>query len=597
MCARTALVFGVLACAAMGAAQYPGLAWIKGSKEFDANGVFGTQGVAAPENTPVGRNFAAAWTDLEGNFWVYGGTGYAGGGDTTTGWRSDLWKYDVSTGNWTWVSGETTTLNTQPVHGTMGVANPANSPGARSKCVTWTGADGRLWLYGGEGQSPGFSDRSCTRNDLWSYDIATGNWTWVDGSTSTSYLPPSQLGVYGTQGVFAEENQPGSRWLATSWTDAEGNLWLFGGLTVSIGGPLFFTTSGANDLWKYDVVLGQWAWMKGGTPGGSPAVYGRQGVAADANTPGPRFNSVGWNDNAGNFWLMGGDVNITDVLRGGMNDVWKFDPVTNNWAWMDGSTEPDQPRIAGQQGVAAESNDPGGRDSHAAAADAEGNLWMFGGTGTVIVGGPGVMNDTWKYNVSTGQWTWVHGSLLSNEEGVYGTQGVPAPENTPGWRLGARGLTDAFGNVYFFGGHGRGEFTMGLMSDLWRQEFVPSPVPAANLTGAWGLVETKCKTNKKGVTKCQVKAQLLVTSAGNFDADKSLITYYLSDDPVVGAGDIELKPKKLGKMKVGKSKTVKVKLKLTEPPAGKFIIAVLDAGGVVPELSEADNLLVSDPLP
>ena len=38
-----------------------------------------------------------------------------------------------------------------------------------------------------------------------------------------------QSGTYGTKGVAAPGNVPGAREGAVSWTDASGNLWLFGG--------------------------------------------------------------------------------------------------------------------------------------------------------------------------------------------------------------------------------------------------------------------------------------------------------------------------------------------------------------------------------
>ena len=47
----------------------------------------------------------------------------------------------------------------------------------------------------------------------------------------------AQPGVYGTQGVAAPTNFPGARWLAVGWTDAVGQLWLFGGTGFDSLGP------------------------------------------------------------------------------------------------------------------------------------------------------------------------------------------------------------------------------------------------------------------------------------------------------------------------------------------------------------------------
>ena len=57
--------------------------------------------------------------------------------------------------------------------------------------------------------------------------IVGGQWTWVSGSDRVAEL--SFPGVYGTKGVAASENLPGEREFSVSWTDASGNLMLFGG--------------------------------------------------------------------------------------------------------------------------------------------------------------------------------------------------------------------------------------------------------------------------------------------------------------------------------------------------------------------------------
>lgn len=50
-------------------------------------------------------------------------------------------------------------------------------------------------------------------------------------------------GNYGTLRVPASANFPGERWGSSSWVDASGNLWLFGGEDIGF----------ENDLWKYQV--------------------------------------------------------------------------------------------------------------------------------------------------------------------------------------------------------------------------------------------------------------------------------------------------------------------------------------------------------
>ncbi len=69
---------------------------------------------------------------------------------------------------WTWMSG-TSTVNQYGVYGTPGVPDAANVPGARYRSISWTGAAGDLWLFGGLGYATSGSIDNL--NDLWRYDL------------------------------------------------------------------------------------------------------------------------------------------------------------------------------------------------------------------------------------------------------------------------------------------------------------------------------------------------------------------------------------------------------------------------------------------
>ncbi len=73
---------------------------------------------------------------------------------------------------------------------------------------------------------------------------------------------------------------------------------------------------------------------------------------------------------------------------------------------------------------------------------------------------------------SPGQWTWAGGpDLVSESErlGVYGTKGVPAPENVPGARYGAAAWVDGSGSFWLFGGRGLVRNSgAGVLNDLWK---------------------------------------------------------------------------------------------------------------------------------
>src|SRR5688500_12355571 len=61
-------------------------------------------------------------------------------------------------------------------------------------------------------------------------------------------------------------------------------------------------------------------------------VYGVKGLSASSNKPGRRHYSNTWKDKNGNLWLFGGYGYSAQSLAH-LNDLWKFDPTTNQWTW------------------------------------------------------------------------------------------------------------------------------------------------------------------------------------------------------------------------------------------------------------------------
>jgi N-acetylneuraminic acid mutarotase len=207
--------------------------WVSGSKLVNQTAVYGTQGLAAPGNIPGTRYWAVGWIDSSGNLWLFGGTGYVASG--SSGFLNDLWKY--SNGEWTWVSGSPQVYQAG-MYGTQGAAALGNAPGSRQSAVSWTDPSGNFWLFGGNGMDSAAG--TGVLNDLWKY--SNGEWTWTSGSKLIN-----RYGVYGTQGMLAPGNVPGARLVMNGWTDASGNLWLFGGYGTAASG----SEGDLSDLWMY----------------------------------------------------------------------------------------------------------------------------------------------------------------------------------------------------------------------------------------------------------------------------------------------------------------------------------------------------------
>src|SRR5579872_2445096 len=173
-------------------------------------------------------------------------------------------------------------------------------------------------------------------------------WTWVSGSNTDN-----QGGVYGTKGVTAPTNMPGSRQQAVSWTDSHGVFWVFGGF----GEDEFASDGALNDLWKFDGT--NWTWMGGSNNVNNWGVYGTRGIANPNNWPGGRAQAVSWQDAQGNIWLFGGNGQGQEPYRGYLNDLWKWDGT--NWTWMAGTGTIEQQGMYATKGTPSPLNSPGSR--------------------------------------------------------------------------------------------------------------------------------------------------------------------------------------------------------------------------------------------
>jgi N-acetylneuraminic acid mutarotase len=147
--------------------------------------------------------------------------------------------------------------------------------------------------------------------------------------------------------------------------------------------------------------------------------------------------------------MMGGS-NFPGVL----NDFWKYTPSTNMWTWVSGDNVPNQTGIYGTKGTADPGNKPGSRGSAISWVDAVGNLLLMGGTGYSSSTSQGYLNDLWKYNPTTNQWTWISGDNAVNQSGIYGIKGVIDANNKPGGRSGAVSWIDVTSNLWLMGGYG-----------------------------------------------------------------------------------------------------------------------------------------------
>ncbi len=405
-------------------------------------------------------------------------------------------------GEWEWAAGADTN-NTAGTYGTMGTAAVANSPGSRSYSTSWTDSAGNLWLFGGSGYDG--SGNFGSMNDLWKW--SAGEWTWVGGSNAAG-----AAGVYGTKGTAAASNVPGQRSNAMGSLDASGNLWLFGGNGTVFLGPTLLD----NDLWKYSG--GEWTWVSGSNTSNIVGTYGTEGTAAAANVPGSRQAGITWIDKSGNLWLFGGDGLDSAGTYADLNDLWEFSPTSGQWTWTGGSNVASKSGTYGTLGTAAAGNIPGARASSCGWTDKAGNFWVFGGSGLDSAGTSGELNDLWKYSPSTSQWTWVSGSNLANQAGVYGTLGKPAAANVPGARYLPACWTDAAGNFWLFGGYGADSTgSRNWLNDMWEYSAGQwAWVGGPNVNDQLGTYGTEGKIAAGNIPGARYRAAAWTDASGNF---------------------------------------------------------------------------------
>jgi Kelch motif protein len=299
---------------------------------------YGTVGTASGSNLPGARWGAGHCTDSTGTLWMFGGQGVDSNG--AVGLLNDLWTY--SGGEWTWMGPSNSVVSqNNGVYGTLGTAATGNSPGGRQTPVLWADNNGHIWLFGGLGldsvgtQNPGntgtlpsgSAPEGALLNDLWEYDIATGEWTWMSGGGATGLA--NQVGIYGTQQVPTAGYVPGSRWSSGGWSDSNGNLWLFGGWGYA--STLAQSTGFLDDMWEYHPATGLWTWWKGSSnvnqagnyPTYLPDYYG---VPFVNNQPGGRSGFEFWPqpDTGGHVWGFGGQGYDSIGANGFLGDLWEY---------------------------------------------------------------------------------------------------------------------------------------------------------------------------------------------------------------------------------------------------------------------------------
>jgi len=231
------------------------------------NGVYGTLGTTGTGNYPGGRQTAVLWADNAGNLWLFGGLGLDSVGTQNPGdigslptgstpegaLLNDLWEYNTTTQQWTWMSGGGATGLAEQigVYGTQQVPAPGFFPGSRWGASGWSDSNGNLWFFGGWGYASSLAQSTGFLDDIWEYHTNgtnVGLWTWWKGSSNVNESGNYPTYLPSWYGVPFVNNQPGGRRGMALWQqDAQDYVWMFGGQGYDSIGINGYT----GDFWSY----------------------------------------------------------------------------------------------------------------------------------------------------------------------------------------------------------------------------------------------------------------------------------------------------------------------------------------------------------
>ena len=399
--------------------------------------------------------------------------------------------------SWTWIKGNNEPNNTVDA---LGLSKESNNPSSRFSSASWSGRDGKFYLFGGRLTN----SNENLLGDLWRFDPKSKEWVWLKGLTklnnpgtnttpSARHSPATWVArdwknkkvyhyMYGGFGIekgsknllsdfwrydletnnwekISEQSAPGPRSRAAFWEGDDGDLYLFGGLRNS---------SQVNDFWKFNIGTNTWQKINEDAGINKPGISIEKGKFDSRNQPGARINACTW-FYEGRLYLFGGfgfDVNTHQTTPRILNDLWVFDTrEEKKWSWIGGSLGSSQNGFYGTLGESSNLNIPGARTNAVSWIGPDDNMYLFGGFGRNNIGKEGGLNDLWCYNPETREWTWVKGSITIDHPGSYGQRNIISEKSVPGARQQSSGFADQVGRIFLFGGWSSEK---GRFNDIWQ---------------------------------------------------------------------------------------------------------------------------------
>ncbi|KAH7832070.1 uncharacterized protein MONOS_376 [Monocercomonoides exilis] len=161
---------------------------------------------------------------------------------------------------------------------------------------------GKMWVYGGIGDSVAEWQEAIPLNDMYSFDFSTEKWEMIDTSINSDSDQPPPLSDY-------------------SLVEHSGRLFIFGGLGTDEATGI---KEAKNDIYEYSILLGTWHKI----------------VPTTAARPSPRSGTAAVVLQRC-IIIIGGRLNDQTLT----NEIWRFSLVTNEWTLMNPVYLPNLPTI------------------------------------------------------------------------------------------------------------------------------------------------------------------------------------------------------------------------------------------------------------
>ncbi len=289
--------------------------WMKGINPnllLSSPTVLGTLGIESPLNTPGGNRMyeGSVWKANNNEVYIRGNSIY-------------LWKYNMTTNNWTIVNNNNSTN-----YGIQNVENSTNNPPLTANAMTWVDANNNLWMFGGRYDYLGNSGSKMNYNTLWKFNTTTNKWTWMKGKNANTILssfPKNHPGYYGIKGIENSLCFPMARNKGINWIK-NNNLYL------GYGNNYLDFEKKMLDLWKFDITSNNFTWIGGRSPSLLYNYPYIESLTLESVYNQPKANVI-VKDNLGNLFgfSLVENVNNTNGLNlygfckyNNLNDTWQI---------------------------------------------------------------------------------------------------------------------------------------------------------------------------------------------------------------------------------------------------------------------------------